>query len=507
VLRTQRRTFALAAALLVASSAQAAQVPFSHKWLVDHARKLAASGYQPPSEKVPEWVSKLTYDQVRDIRFNPAEAIWKKDPSLPFHLQFFHLGYMVKSGVDVHLVQKGKAKRLPFAASLFNYGKNTPGPVDGLQFAGFRAHYQLNTPEYFDEAITFLGASYFRSLGKGQVYGLSARGLAVDTAEPRGEEFPIFKSFWIEQPGPGAKELVIHALLDSPRVTGAYRFVLRPGQATQVDVSATLFTRKAIDVLGIAPLTSMYLYGENDRLGVDDFRPEVHDSDGVLIWNGNGERLWRPLSNPQKIRVSSFQTEGLKGFGLLQRDQAFVNYEDLESHYERRPSVWIEPLKGWGKGTVRLVELPTDQEIHDNIVAFWIPAEPVKAKAELKFEYRMHWGTGAPKAQVVETVATRIGAGGTPGVPGSGAPGLRKFVVDFSPEAQPHQGESAAVEPVIWTAAGQVHNAVAQRNHATGGWRVFFDFAPGDAEAVEMRCFLRRGDTALSETWSYLWTK
>jgi glucans biosynthesis protein len=354
----------------------------------------------------------------------------------------------------------------------------------------------LNRPDYLDEVVVFLGASYFRSLGRGQVYGISARGLGVNTAESGGEEFPAFRKFWVEQPAPGAKELVIHALLDSPSVSGAYRFAIHPGTNTQIEVHATLFPRQAISRLGIAPLTSMYFFGENDRGPPEDFRTEVHDSDGLLIWNGTGERLWRPVSNPDRLQVSSFQGTHLKGFGLLQRDQAFTSYEDLEARYDKRPSVWVEPLSGFEEGSVTLVEIPSKEEIHDNVVAFWVPQAPVTQGQELHFAYRLHWGSQpVPLTRISEVQATRVTVAGQPGV--------RRFVLDFSHLAKPPT--AGTVEPVITVSSGRILRTSTQPHPVSGGWRVFFDYESAGDDPVEMRCFLKQGQEALSETWSYLW--
>ena len=259
-----------------------------------------------------------------------------------------------------------------------------------MGYAGFRLHYPLNTTEYYDELISFLGASYFRALGKGQKYGLSARGLAIDTAVQTGEEFPVFKEFWLKKPLRKDSNITLYALLDSPSVAGAYTFIITPGLNTTVDVDAVLFPRKPIGKLGIAPLTSMYLFGENSKNRFDDHRPEVHDSDGLLVWNGNDEWLWRPLDNSKYLRVSSFSDNNPKGFGLMQRDRKPEHYMDFEAMYEQRPSVWVEPLDDWGKGVVQLVEIPSVQEIHDNIVAFWIPNQKIEPGKEYRFRYMLH---------------------------------------------------------------------------------------------------------------------
>ena len=250
----------------------------------------------------------------------------------------------------------------------------------------------------FDEIAVFQGASYFRGVSKGQVYGLSARGLAIDTAQPGGEEFPFFRAFWLETPVPTARQTIVHALLDSPSATGAYTFRIAGGKPTTMDVEVKLFTRKQIEHVGVAPLTSMFLFSGNGRERIDDFRPAVHDSDGLAIADANGERVWRPLANPRRLQVSAFSVKELAGFGLIQRQRNFPSFEDLEARYERRPSAWVEPVGSWGSGAVHLVEIPSEEEIHDNVVAFWRPQEPYKQGSAYTFAYRLTWPDQAPPA-------------------------------------------------------------------------------------------------------------
>ncbi|PTL75846.1 glucan biosynthesis protein [Vitiosangium sp. GDMCC 1.1324] len=474
-----------------------AKPPFSAELVRQRARELAGRRYQAPESKLPPDYARLSYDQYRDIRYRNDQARWR-DAGLPFQAQFFHPGFLYTSPVTVHEVDGGRVETVRFSPELFDYGAlvKAPAPAQLDGFAGFRLTHPLNRPDHFDEVVSFLGASYFRSLGRGNVYGLSARGLAIDTALPEGEEFPSFREFWLEKPAPGADRAVVHALLDSPSVTGAYRFVIIPGERTVVEVEAALYTRKAVKRLGVAPLTSMYLFGENDRGTQDDFRPEVHDSDGLVIWMKSGEHLWRPLQNPARLSVSSFHVEGLRAFGLLQRDQAFSSYEDLEARYDKRPSVWVEPMGDWGRGAVQLVEIPTPQEVHDNIVAFWVPETPVGPGAELRLGWRLSWGSTPPERPTVGlTTATRIAAGSTAGA--------RRFVLEFSRGGAEGAGP---VEAVVTTSKGQVLRPIAQRNDVTGGWRATFELVPEAGAPAELRCFLRRGSETLTETWSYLWT-
>jgi len=477
---------------------------FDESWLRARAQHLARSS-QAPVAQIPEPLRKLTFDQYRKIRFRPEASVWH-DAGLPFQLQPFHLGHIYVEPVALYLVEQGRACPLRVARGMFDYdGQLAEPPPEGLGVAGFRALHPLNRKDKLDEVVAFLGASYFRALGRGSVYGLSGRGLAIDTAAQGGEEFPAFRELYVERPRRGARELVVHALLDSPSVTGAYRFRIVPGDPTEIGVSATIFPRRAVGRLGLAPLTSMYLFGEKDRRGFDDYRTGVHDSDGLLIRFGNREQLWRPLQNPDRLEVSEFRAESLQGFGLLQRDRQPDHYADLEALYERRPSVWIEPTEGFGAGSVLLVEIPTREEIHDNVVAFFTPDAKLAPGVPARFSYRMLWGSAPqPRDGTSTVVATRLGSARRIGVPAAEQPvdrEARKFVIDFASPAPPVNAGGA--EAVVTVSSGAVKNARVQPLASAAGYRAVFDFSPGGSELVEMRCFLRRGEAALSETWSY----
>jgi len=363
--------------------------------VAEKARQLAAKPYAAARVDLPAELKNLGYDRYREIRFDPQKAQWRGQ-ALPFELTFFHLGDLHTQPVSINEVVEQNVRRIAFDRRDFDYGKNRFAPERwaGLGFAGFRVHYALNSPDYKDELVAFLDASYFRALGQGQRYGLSARALAIDTVGGQREEFPRFVEFWVERPAPAATQLVIWALLDSPRSTGAYRFTLQPGEDTVADVQARLYLRAGVATLGLAPLTSKFLHGENQpRPG--DFRPEVHDSDGLMIATGDGagggEWLWRPLINPSRPLVSSFAAHELKGFGLMQRDRSFASYQDTEARYDRRPSAWITPQGSWGPGRVELLQLPTSVETNDNVVAYWVPERAPAPGEPFDFAYRMRW--------------------------------------------------------------------------------------------------------------------
>jgi glucans biosynthesis protein len=372
----------------------------------------------------------------------------------------------------------------------------------GLGFAGFRVHHPINTPKHKDEVVSFVGASYFRALGRGQRYGLSARGLAIDTGLMSGEEFPRFVEFWIERPGPAATELVIYGLLDSRRVTGAYRFVLRPGIDTAMDVKARLYLRDRVEKLGVAPLTSMFLIGENQPSAIEDYRPEVHDSDGLSIQSGSGGWIWHPLVNPRRLLVTSYAMNNPRGFGLMQRDRAFSSYEEVHMRYELRPSAWVEPKGKWGAGRVELVQIPTPDETNDNIVAFWVPEQPPQEKQPYDLEYRLLWQKDAetrpPLAWVMQTRRGRVQT--------AKSGNSFTFVIDFVGPVFGKLATNAKVEGVVSVDTnGKLLESNTYRNDVTDGWRVMLRVRRiDDKKPVEMRGLLKSGNETLSETWSYI---
>jgi glucans biosynthesis protein len=471
--------------------------PFDPLTVRQLARDLAQKPFKPPDMSLPDTLKNLTYDQYRSIRFVPEKALWR-GMGLPFEAQFFHRGFYYSDRVDVFEVSQGRARRVVYSPGMFSFDKVTsPEPSADLGFAGFRLHTPLNRPDHYDEVAVFLGASYFRAVAKGLNYGLSARGLAIDTGEPKGEEFPVFKAFWLERPQPKTSSIVVHALLDSPSAAGSFRFTIRPGETTVFDVETVLYPRVDVAGAGFAPLTSMFLFDANDRAKVDDFRPAVHDSSGLAVHNGRGEALWRPLVNPTDLQISTFVDANPRGFGLIQRSRDFRDYQDLEAHYEKRPSLWIEPIGDWGEGGVFLVEIPSKEEIHDNIVAFWRPREPLRAKGEYAFTYRQHWGKGKPPSGVAEVTATRAGRGFDPNT--------RLFVLDL--QGDKLKGVNPAdVRGLVGGGAATIQHVVTQPDPETGGWRLSFELAPGRQSFAELRAQMLIGDEMLSEVWLYRWT-
>lgn len=483
-----------------AAAEAAATTPFSAATVQEQARALAAKKFAYPKVDLPEALQELDYNAYRDIRFKRERAIWSFE-NLPFLVDLLHLGFIYKTPVDIYTVANGQAQRLAYSPDLYTFDPLVQPPAENsLQnFSGFRLRALVNRADYYDEFAVFQGASYFRAVAKNQWYGVSARGLALKTATPDGEEFPFFRTFWIERPPVESSTVVVHALLDSVSTSGAYRFTIRPGNPTVMDVESTLYPRVALKQVGLAPLTSMYAFAPNDQVGIDDFRNAVHDSNGLAIWNGRDEWLWRPLTNPNTLQISAFVDANPRGFGLLQRHRDFVYYQDLEARYERRPSLWVEPIGDWGRGVVKLVEIPSNSEFNDNVVAFWEPSQPLPDQAEFRFTYRLHWCWTPPVVPpTATTIETRIGAGPEPD--------SRRVVIDFVGGRLAELTHEHPVKPAVTTSAGVVKEPVAYPNPAVGGWRLSFVLLPEGAESCDLRATLHLDQELLSEVWSYRWT-
>jgi glucans biosynthesis protein len=500
----------LPAAASQAAGSAAKPQPFDFAWLKGQARSRAEGPYRQPRQVVPKALIEMDWDRYQAIRFRPERALWAGQ-DVTFQVRFFHMGRDFKDPVQMHEVVNGQARPIRYDPAMFNLSETGLNPKTlprDLGFAGFRLHFHT---DWEPDIVAFLGASYFRAVGGERQYGLSARGLAVDTGLDRPEEFPAFEAFWLERPERGASRLTVYALMDSPSIAGAYRFEIAPGAKLTMDVDAALYPRRPIERLGIAPLTSMFLCGENDRRVADDWRPEIHDSDGLAMWTGSGEHIWRPLVNPAGVRVNSYFDGDPRGFGLLQRDRQFDHYQDDGVYYDRRPSVWIEPKtaegRGWGKGAVQLVEIPTPDETFDNIVAFWNPADKVQPGQELLFSYRIAWGARtSPEPALAQVVATRNGIGGHAGQ-------KRKhfswrFAVDFAGGQLTMLNKKAKVEAVVSASRGAIDLAVAHTQVEIRGYRAVFDLRPTDdsIEPIDLRLYLRLGQGALTETWIYQWT-
>lgn len=476
---------------------------FDFQDVAQRARQLAGESFKKPDAVLPPELRSLDYEHYHQIRYKPERMLWH-DTKVPFELDFFPPGWHFDQPVKINEVTAQGVHEIRFDPDAFDYGtdKVDPGKLRGLGFAGFRVRYPINSATHKDEVLTFLGASYFRALGKGQRYGLSARGLAIDTALGTGEEFPRFVEFWVLRPQASDKQLIIYGLLDSPRAAGAYRFVLQPGTNTTMEVTARLYLRSAVGKLGLAPLTSMFYFGPGQHPNDDDFRSAVHDSDGLSIHMGNDEWIWRPLSNPKRLLVTSFSTTNPIGFGLMQRQRNSADYEDPVLRYELRPSAWVEPKGQWGAGRVELVQIPTPDETNDNIVAYWVPDRVPAPKAAYDFSYRVLWqkdkDTRPPGLWVAQTLHGR----GYTHVPDASI----SLAIDF--EGTGPDSESPELKPealVSVDANGKLLEQKLIRNEATGGWRISLRLQRLDtSKPVELRASLRSGNKGISETWSYI---
>jgi glucans biosynthesis protein len=485
--------------------------PFTFDSVVERARELAARAYEPQAGIAPEVLRNLSFDAYRELRFRADRALLGEGGS-PVRMQMFHLGFLYNRAVGVNVVRDGVVLPVPYSPDLFDYGRNRFDPPlpTNLGFAGFRLHYPLNDPTVFDELVSFIGASYFRILARGQKYGISARGLAIDTALPSGEEFPYFREFWVEQPRRNADSITVMALLDSVSLAGAFRFHIVPGVASVVDTQVALFLRRPVRKLGIAPLTSMFFYGENQAKPPTDFRPEVHDSDGLLINNGTGEWIWRPLRNPGTLAISAFVDNNVRGFGLLQRDRIFEHYQDLELNYELRPSYWIEPVGEWREGHVELIEIPTPDETNDNIVAMWVPRIELRPQERYDFRYRLasvmsvsDRVAGHPGGRVVNTYHKRL----MPfEAPEHRDPAVRRFLIDFEGgDLAFYHRHPDLVQVVPSASHGTILRSFITPNPHIRGFRAVFDLRAVPNQTTNLRAFLRAGDKALTETWTYPW--
>lgn len=461
------------------------------------AKELAGQKYEAPRSNLPNEFREMKFADYQKIRFRNEKAEWA-DQNTPFKLSFYHQGMHFDTPVKINEVTADSVQEIKYDPTRFDFGdvKFDPKATEQLGYAGFRVLYPINKADKQDEIMTMLGASYFRVVGKGQSYGLSARGMAIDTALPSGEEFPRFTEFWIERPKPGEKQLVIFALLDSPRATGAYRLTLRPGTDTIVDVKSQMYLRDKVSKLGVAPLTSMYLFGANQPSKVLNYRRELHDSSGLSIHAGNGEWIWRPLNNPKHLSVSNFSVENPRGFGLLQRGRDFSHYEDLDDNYDKRPSAWIEPEGDWGKGTVNLVEIPTADETNDNIVAFWSPAELPEVGKPLDVSYRLHWTMDEKSLHPADSAWVKQTLRSTGDVKQSNLirqpDGSVAYLVDFEGPSLKALPSDAPVRSQVSVGdnAEVVENSVRYNEH-TKGWRLTLRLKIKDAgKPTEMRAAL-----------------
>ena len=486
--------------------------PFSFDGLKAMARERARNPYVAPTRPSPDIVEKINYEEWGKIRFKMEDALFAEGPGR-FPISFFHLGLFFQKAVDMHVVSGGQSRKIIYDQSYFEMPEDSVARQlpKGVGFAGMRVQEPRDGALDWrkNDWVAFLGAAYFRAIGELNQYGLSARGVALDVAVAgRGEEFPDFTNFFIDG-APTGDTLTVYALMEGPSIVGAYKFAMTRTRAVLMDIDCSLFTRVEVSRFGLAPLTSMYWYSETKKDTAIDWRSEVHDSDGLSLWTGAGEHIWRPLNNPPRITVSAFADENPRGFGLCQRDRIFDHYQD-GVYYDRRPTLWVEPRpaddgQGWGRGAIQLCEIPTDDEIHDNVVAMWVPEKPVPAGSETTLAYRLHWVAEEPyPSGLARVVATRLGRGGQPGLPRPR--GVRKFVVEFLGGPLAALPFGVKPEMVVSASRGSLDGyrlIEAVPDGVSGHWRAQFDLKVDGPDPVEMRCFLKAGDQVATETWLF----
>jgi glucans biosynthesis protein len=487
---------------------------FSFDALIAQARSLAQTPYKAPQTAPREILEKIDYEAHGKIKFNSNYALFADGPG-QFPVTFFHLGRYFQSPVRMLLIEGGgagaKAREIVYDPSYFDMPADSPARKlpNNSGFAGFRFQEsrrgdQAKLDWHKNDWVAFLGAAYFRAIGDLYQYGLSARGVAIDVAQAgKSEEFPNFTHFYFTVPDDNSDTVVIYALLDGPSICGAYKFIMQRGAGVTMEIETALFLRRDVERFGIAPLTSMHWFSETVKATGADWRPEVHDSDGLALWSGSGEHIWRPLNNPAQTTASAFGDTNPRGFGLLQRDRNFDHYQD-GVHYERRPSLWVQPLDGWGEGAVQLVEIPTDDEIHDNVVAMWVPRARAVAGSSYRLRYRLYWQQDEPfPSALARCVATRLGNGGVPGQPRP--QNVRKFMVEFKGAPLEKLAFGELPEAVLTASRGQFSYVFTEAvpNGVPGHWRAQFDLSVDGAAPVDLRLYLRHKDQTLSETWLF----
>lgn len=471
--------------------------PFDPAMVTETARRLSKQPYKAIPADIPDAFKNLNYDQYVSIHLRPNATIWAGD-NIGFALEPLHRGFIFSTPVQINLVSDEQQRRLIYDEKMFDFGKIAPpANIGDIGFSGFRVLAPQETSGFF-ELATFQGASFFRAVGRGQNPGAMARALSIKTADPRGEEFPAFRSMWIERPTMAANALVIHAIIDSESVVGAYRFTLRPGDATIIDTESTLFARAALDNFGIATMSATHLSGAIDRSRADDLRPNVSEISGLQILTGKGEWLWRPVSNPDTLQISTFVDENPRGFGFIQRDRNFDHYQDDDQHWEARPSLWIEPIGDWSFGGVQLVEIPSESEANDNIIAYWRPKQSLAAGNEISFAYRQFWCKTPPERPALAiAVSSRSGRGSSAK--------RRRFLVEFSGEILGLQ-KPEDIKPNLSASPGSIVSVRTFASADKASYRVLFELDPGGEAYSELRLVLEASGKPVSETWIYRWT-
>lgn len=481
--------------LIHAKTPESATDAFSFDQVIRLAEESANKDYQPP-KPIPEFLAKLDSQHWEAIRFRTSEEPWSSKSN--FHVRFYHLGYLYNRPVKIHLIDSKGVHEFPFSSKQFDYGGNNfAGKIsDQLGFAGFVLSYPLNGAHQHDEMLVFLGASYFRAVGRNQILGLSARGIAIDTGSPSGEQFPYFKEFWLEKPAANATSMKLYALLEGKSVTGAYQYVVRPGEQTVTEVDSVLFLRNTVQKFGVAPFSSMFLQGANSAHRFNTLAPQIHNSDGLSIQLQGKGWTWRPLQNPQHLAIQPFQADSLLGFGLMQRDRRFCSYESLSMSYEKRPSAWVTPTGNWGKGQIQLIEIPTNTPHNDNIVAFWVPDSLPDPHKPIRYSYKIAWQGDQMTLPSLGYVAnTLVGKGDI-------SPDAEQFNIDFTGEKLVSMLGDGITIQIDMGNGGKTLEQHLIHNPFVKGLRLGFQIkSPG--KPIHLKAFLQKDTQAVTETWDY----
>ena len=375
---------------------------FPEDFVVNLARERAKQPYVEAKVAMPDNWQSLTFDQYRDIRFDIEKSIWRGAPHgfsidlLPYRFFYYDAGrYLCRGGRPA----VAASITCPISSPSGRWCRSRRAiSISIMRVSGCAI--RSTGKDYFDEFAVFQGASYFRAIAKGQIYGLSARGLAIDTGQPQGEEFPFFRAFWIEEPPAAAATVRIHALLDSAlgdgRLTAS---TSRPAKSTQMDVEVSIFPRRDLEHAGFAPLTSMYLFDELERASFDDYRPAVHDSDGLMMLTGAGEWIWRPLANPKTLQVSAFSTSTQRGFGLMQRKRRYGDFSILNRNMSAGRACGSSPSATGARARSSFMRSPRAWRSTTISSPSGGRARRSRKAPNSRFAYRLNWATNGRRSR------------------------------------------------------------------------------------------------------------
>lgn len=397
-------------------SADSGEIKFTFETLVSMARNSARCEYKERVTPLPKSLQNLDYSQYNLMRYNIDSDLWAND-DLPFRVSFFPLGTTLYSlPVEIYEIDNETLiSKVPFSPKFFQYEDQVKFIKDQMPedagYAGFKLRYKPKGSSYPDEFAAFLGNSYFRIICDGSSYGLSNRGLAINTGvENVPEEFPAFEKFYLVKPSKGDESIIIYAFLNGRSVTGAYSFKITPGTEASVDVKSVLFLRNKVNLLCLAPITSMFWFTLGEPDNFYDYRPSVHNSEGLVLSDGKND-IYEPLTNYpfHKMINDDISCDSLRYFGLVQRDREYNRYMDPGVKYHLNPNCLIVPQNNWREGSLRLFVLPTLTEWMDNINLFWIPKTLPEPMEPINFDYKILYSLKEPKNTLSFVKYTNLG--------------------------------------------------------------------------------------------------